>query len=96
MLAFKISSLRYFANIWVHISPHTKKLDIFKIYTKWAVEKCPRGNFWTPRKPRNPENKSGNSIVGHPVLGISQAYIRYISGIYQILLPCTFHHDASA
>ena len=45
MLTFKISSLWYFANISVRISPNTKKLDIFKIYTKWAVEKCPRGNF---------------------------------------------------
>ena len=45
MLTFKITSSWYFANILVHISPNNKKFDIFKIYIKWAVEKCPRWNF---------------------------------------------------
>ena len=34
---------------------------------KWAVEKCPRLNFYAYRKPTNSKNKSGYSIVGHPV-----------------------------
>ena len=45
MLTFKFTSSWYFANISVHISPNNKNLDIFKIYMKWAVEKCPRWNF---------------------------------------------------
>ena len=68
MLTFKITSLWCFANISVHILPKNKTLDIFKIYTTWPVEKCPRWNFWTPRKPRNSKNKSGNRFAGHPVL----------------------------
>ena len=45
MLTFKITSLWYLANISVYISPDNEKLDIFKIYTKWAVEKCTIWNF---------------------------------------------------
>ena len=60
-------SPKYFANISVQISPNNKKLDIFKIYMKWAVEKCPRWKFYAYRKPRNSKNKSVYSIVGHPV-----------------------------
>ena len=60
-------SPQYFANISVQISPNNKKLDIFKIYTKGAVEKCPRWNFQAYRKPRNSKNKSVYNIVGHPV-----------------------------
>ena len=44
-----------------------KKLDIFMIYADWAVGKCPRWNFYTPRKLKNSINKSGNSFGGHPV-----------------------------
>ena len=29
----------------VQTSPHNKELDFFEIYTKRAVEKCPRWNF---------------------------------------------------
>ena len=57
MLTFEMISLQYFANITVQISPNNKKLDIFKIYTKWAVEKCPRWSFQTPRKLRNSKQK---------------------------------------
>ena len=46
---------------------NNKKLDIFKINTKWAVKKCLRLNFYAYRKPRNSKNKSVYSIVGHPV-----------------------------
>ena len=60
-------SLQYFANKSVQISPNNNKMDIFKIFTKRAVEKCPIWNFQTPRKPRNSKNKSGNNIAGHPV-----------------------------
>ena len=63
-------SPQYFANILVQISPNNKKSDIFKIYTKWAVKKCPRWNFYACRKPRNSKNKSVYSIVGHPVFFI--------------------------
>ena len=45
MLIFKITSLQYFANIPVYISPNDKKLDISKICIKWAVEKYPGWNF---------------------------------------------------
>ena len=38
MLSFKMTSLYYFDNISFYISPKNKKLDISKIYTKWAVE----------------------------------------------------------
>ena len=65
MLTFEMISLWYFANISVQISLNNKKLDIF--YTKWAIEKCLRWNFYAYRKPRNAQNKSGNSIVGHTV-----------------------------
>ena len=41
MLTFEMTSYQYFANISIPISPNNKNLDIFKIYTKWAVEKCP-------------------------------------------------------
>ena len=51
MFTFKMVSLLYFANILVQISLNNKKLDIFKIFTKWAVEKSPRWNFYVPRKP---------------------------------------------
>ena len=60
--------MQYFDNISFHISPpNNKKLDIFKIYTKWAVEKCLIWNFQTPRKSRNSKNKSGHCFAGHPV-----------------------------
>ena len=36
---------QYFGNISFHISPNNKELDISKIYTKWAVKKCPIWNF---------------------------------------------------
>ena len=49
------------------ISLNNKKIDIFKIYTKNAVEKCSR---W---KPSNSKSKSGNRFVGHPVFH----YIQY-------------------
>ena len=45
MLNFEMTSLKYFDNISFHISLNDKKLDISKIYTKWAVEKCPIWNF---------------------------------------------------
>ena len=67
MLTFEMIAPQYFANISVQISPNNKNLDIFKIYTNWAVEKYPTWNFYAPRKPRNSKNKSGYSIVGHPV-----------------------------
>ena len=55
---------------WQYLSPDfTKniKLDLIKIYTERAVGKCPRWNFYTPRKLRNSKKKSRNSFVGHPV-----------------------------
>ena len=45
MLTIPMPSLQYFENISVQISPNNKKMDIFEIYTKRAVEKCPRLNF---------------------------------------------------
>ena len=38
MLSFKMTSLQYVDNISFHILPNNKKLDISKIYMKWAVE----------------------------------------------------------
>ena len=67
-LTFKTTSLQFFENISVQISPNNSKLDIFEIYTKRAVGKCPRCTFLTIRKPKKSINKSGNSFGGHPVL----------------------------
>ena len=67
MSIFKMTSNQYFANISFQILPNNKKIDIFKIYTKNAVEKCSR---W---KPSNSKSKSGNRFVGHPVFH----YIQY-------------------
>ena len=53
ILTFKMTSLYYFGNNLIQVSPINKKMDIFKIYTERAVEKCPRWIFETPRKPRN-------------------------------------------
>ena len=68
LLTFKMTSSQYFGNISVQISPNNNKLDIFEIYTKRGVGKCPRWTFLTLRKPRKSINKSGNSFGGHPVL----------------------------
>ena len=46
-----------FDNMSVQISLINEKLDIFKIYSKRAVVKCPRCNLWTTRKPRNSRTK---------------------------------------
>ena len=75
MLNLKMTSLQYFDNISFHISPNNKKLDISKIYTKWAVEKYPIQNFQTPRKPRNSKNKSGHCFAGHPVVVLARETI---------------------
>ena len=85
MLSFKMTSLQYFDNISFYISPKNKKMDISKIYTKWAVEKCPIWNFQTPRKPRNSKNKSGHCFAGHPVCGISMQNFLH-QGIYLLVL----------
>ena len=53
-----MTSLWYFDNISFHILLYNKKMDVSKIYTKWAVEKFPIWNSYTPRKPRNSKNKS--------------------------------------
>ena len=42
MLILRMNTLQYLCNISVQISPNDEKLDIFKIYTKRAVGKCPR------------------------------------------------------
>ena len=81
MLTFQMPYLQYFGNISIQISPNIKKLYIFEIYTKRAVEKCPRWNFQTPRKPRNSRNKSGYSFKRHPV--ISNSNIVKIRAIFQ-------------
>ena len=59
--------MQYFGNILVKILPNNDKMNIFRIYTESAIEKCLRQNFYAYRKPRNSKNKSGYSIVGHPV-----------------------------
>ena len=56
----------YFANILVQILRNNKKLDIFRIYTKWAVVKCPIWNFYAPRKPRNSKNQKCIQYCGTP------------------------------
>ena len=57
MLILKMTSLSYFGNISVQISLNVKKLDIFKIYTKRAVDPKEAEKFkiqkwkqfcWTP------------------------------------------------
>ena len=63
----------YFGNILVKISPNNNKMDIFRIYTKRAIEKCQRWNFQTPWKPRNTNNKSVYIFAGHPVYWFSSS-----------------------
>ena len=45
MFSFKMTSLYCFVNISFHISLNTNKMDISKIYVKWAVEQCQIWNF---------------------------------------------------
>ena len=45
-------------NVSVNISPNIKKVDILRVYTDRAVEKCTKWNFFTPRKLINPQNKT--------------------------------------
>ena len=52
-----MTSHQYFANISIHIPPNNKQIDIFKIYTKWPFEKCPRWRSQTPKKPRSSKSK---------------------------------------
>ena len=68
LLTFKTTSSQYFGNNSVQISPNDIKFDIFEIYTKRGVGKCPRWTFLALRKPRKSMNKIGNSFGGHPVL----------------------------
>ena len=67
MLILKMTSMQYFGNILVKISPNNNKMDIFRICTERTIEKCQRRNFLTPWKPRNLKNKSVYSFAGHPV-----------------------------
>ena len=60
-----VARLQIFARVNIH---QMVIMDVFKFYAERAVEKCPRWNFYTPRKTRNSKNKSGYSIVGHPVI----------------------------
>ena len=60
--------LSCFSSLYLTTSNFNNKLDIFEIYTKWGVGKCPRWTFFTLRKPRKSINKSENSFGGHPVL----------------------------
>ena len=59
--------MQYFGNILFKISPNNNKMDIFRIYTERAIEKCQRRNFLIPWKLRNSKNKSVYSFAGHPV-----------------------------
>ena len=63
-----MTSSQYFGDISVQISPNNNKLDIFEIYTKRSVGKCPRWTFLTLRKPRKSINKSGDSFGGQPLI----------------------------
>ena len=60
--------MQYFGNILVKISPNNIKMDIFRIYTEEAIEKCQKWNFSTPWKPRNSKNESVYSFARHPVV----------------------------
>ena len=62
-----MTSFLYIGNNSVKISTNDKNFISFEIYTERAVEKCPRWNFKTQRKPSNSKNKSVKSITGHPV-----------------------------
>ena len=46
------------SNVSVNISPNIKKVDILRVYTDRAVEKCTKWKFFTPRKLINPQNKT--------------------------------------
>ena len=97
LLTFKTTSSQNFWNFSVQISPNNNKLDIFEIYTKRGVGKCPRWTFLTLRKPRKSINKSGNSFGGHPVLlhifkikyqkqKILRNLLKFFGSIYQNVL----------
>ena len=60
MLTFEITSLSYFDNISLKILPYNNKMDIFRIYTKRAVEKCPLSTFQFG----NFENRGEGSLQG--------------------------------
>ena len=104
VLTFKTTSSQYFGNISVQISPNNNKLNIFEIYTKRGVGKCPRWTFLTLRKPRKSINKSGNNFGKHPVLlhiskikdqkqNILRNLLKFFGSIYQnvIILVKIWH-----
>ena len=95
---FKMTLLWYFANISVQILPNNKKVDIFKLYTEMAVEKCPRWNFWTHKKPRSSKNESGYSFARHSVaqklseLELTQNKVNLSKGKYNKCLIHVLNH----
>ena len=64
-------------NISANFSPNIKKVDIFEIYAERAVEKCPRWNFQTPRKPRNLPTKRGSVFLTVCVGPLYDGYWRF-------------------
>ena len=62
-----MTSSQYFGNILVKILPNDNKMDILRIYTERAIEKCQRWDFQTSWKPRTSKSKSVDSFAGYPV-----------------------------
>ena len=67
-----------------------------------TVEKCPRWNFWTPQKPRNLMNKSGNDLGDtlYNILNIrSSQTLRYSYSVTEngvSALKCERHKQSSS
>ena len=57
-ICFNITYAYCLSNVSVNIWPNIKKVDILRVYTYRAVEKCTKWNFFTPRKLINPQNKT--------------------------------------
>ena len=67
MLIFIFGFRHLFCHNGIKYWSNYKVKDIFEIYTKWAIEKCPTvpsRTLWVPRIYRS---KSVNSFAGHPV-----------------------------
>ena len=68
MLIFIFGFQHLFCHNGIKYWSNYKVKDIFEIYTKWAIEKCPTvpsRTLWVPRIYRS---KSVNSFAGHPVI----------------------------
>ena len=67
MLVLNLSPRHYFTNIILNISSRNKVKVCFMTSIERAVESTIKQFLYLIRKPRNNQNQSEYSIVGHPV-----------------------------